>query len=53
MEEQEAATAAAATARNGSSWGGLVVPVLSLCANGHRTRVCLLPRIPAVRISSG
>ena len=64
MEEQEAAEAAAATAEaddlpaaeRSPQWlelGGLVVPVLSLCANGHRTRVCLLPRIPAGPISSG
>ncbi|CAL8268940.1 unnamed protein product [Boreogadus saida] len=64
MEGQEVAEAAAATAEaddlpaaeRSLQWlelGGLVVPVLSLCANGHRTRVCLLPRIPAGPISSG
>ena len=50
LEEQDAASTAAIAeavpaccgrgARNGSNWGGLVVPVLSLCAYGYRGRVC-------------
>ena len=38
-----------AMARAGADWWCLC----SHCANGHRTRVCLLPRIPAVPISFG
>ena len=61
MEEQEAEAAAEAEdppvasekPGAGSSWCGLVAPVNSLCAYGHRARVRPLQRISKMPISPG